>query len=149
MERDFIKNIKVEGSQLKKSNAEERRLATEALVADNYFCVPNSNATEYDLIISQTGEKILFNIIGHGEINLQIKLPSRKFKRLIKDYFLIFDNHNNALESNFSPEKIETIDMGRRAIHNEAAELLLSELEGKVITDFKTARKLFTVLTSL
>ena len=47
------------------------------------------------------------------------------------------------------PLQIETIDMARRAIHNRAAELLLERLEGKVETDFATARRLFTLICVL
>ena len=45
--------------------------------------------------------------------------------------------------------EIETIDMARRGIHNGAAELLLERLDGKVETDFATARRLFTLICVL
>jgi tungstate transport system substrate-binding protein len=43
----------------------------------------------------------------------------------------------------------QAIDMARRGIHNNAAELLLERLEGKVDTDFATARRLFTLICVL
>ena len=46
-------------------------------------------------------------------------------------------------------QEIETIDMARRGVHNEAAELLLERLDGKVETDFATARRLFTLICVL
>ncbi len=39
--------------------------------------------------------------------------------------------------------------MARRGIHNHAAELLIERLEGKVETDFATARRLFTLICVL
>ena len=39
--------------------------------------------------------------------------------------------------------------MARRGIHNEAAEMLLDRLAGKVETDFATARRLFTLICVL
>jgi uncharacterized protein (UPF0262 family) len=39
--------------------------------------------------------------------------------------------------------------MARRAIHNEAAELLKARLEGKIAVDFDTARRLFTLICVL
>jgi uncharacterized protein (UPF0262 family) len=39
--------------------------------------------------------------------------------------------------------------MGRRALHNEGSELLQSRLDGKVETDFQTARRLFTLICVL
>ena len=48
-----------------------------------------------------------------------------------------------------APAQIEAIDMGRRGLHNEAAELLAQRLEGKVVVDFDTARRLFTLIFAL
>jgi uncharacterized protein (UPF0262 family) len=48
-----------------------------------------------------------------------------------------------------SAQEIETIDMARRAIHDRATRQLLEALEGKVETDFATARRLFTLLCVL
>lgn len=39
--------------------------------------------------------------------------------------------------------------MARRAVHNEAAELLKTALESKVDLDFDTARRLFTLICVL
>jgi uncharacterized protein (UPF0262 family) len=39
--------------------------------------------------------------------------------------------------------------MARRAVHNEAAELLNECLEGKIAMDFDTARRLFTLICVL
>ena len=39
--------------------------------------------------------------------------------------------------------------MARRGIHNEAADMLLERLEGKIETDFATARRLFTLICAL
>jgi len=47
------------------------------------------------------------------------------------------------------PTQIEAIDMGRRAVHNEAAELLLERLKGKIECDRNTARRLFTLVVAL
>ena len=39
--------------------------------------------------------------------------------------------------------------MGRRGIHNDAAELLRERLAGKIEIDFDTARRLFTLICVL
>jgi len=39
--------------------------------------------------------------------------------------------------------------MGRRGLHNEAAQLLIDRLAGKIALDFDTARRLFTLLVAL
>jgi uncharacterized protein (UPF0262 family) len=48
-----------------------------------------------------------------------------------------------------SPAQIEAIDMGRRGLHNEASELLMQRLDGKVVIDHDTARRLFTLIFAL
>ena len=39
--------------------------------------------------------------------------------------------------------------MARRGIHNDAAEMLIERLEGKIAVDFDTARRLFTLICVL
>jgi uncharacterized protein (UPF0262 family) len=45
--------------------------------------------------------------------------------------------------------KIEAVDMARRALHNEGAELLTERLKDKIEIDFETARRLFTLICVL
>ena len=70
------------------------------------------------------------------------------FRRPIKDYFAICDSYFQAVKQS-TPQQIETIDMARRGIHNEAAELLKERLVGKIDIDFDTARRLFTLICVL
>ncbi len=71
-----------------------------------------------------------------------------RFRRPIRDYFAICDSYYQAIRKATAAE-IETIDMARRGVHNEAAELLLERLDGKIETDFATARRLFTLICVL
>lgn len=48
-----------------------------------------------------------------------------------------------------SPSQIEAIDMGRRALHNEGAQMLLDRLLVDAELDQLTARRLFTLLCVL
>jgi uncharacterized protein (UPF0262 family) len=66
----------------------------------------------------------------------------------VKDYFQICDSYNQAVQSS-NPQQIETIDMARRALHNEGSTLLQDRLAGKAEMDFMTARRLFTLLCAL
>ena len=69
-------------------------------------------------------------------------------KGVIKDYLLICDSYYEALRGS-SPSQIESVDMGRRGLHNEGAEQLMNRLEGKIAVDQETARRLFTLLCAL
>jgi uncharacterized protein (UPF0262 family) len=73
---------------------------------------------------------------------------SPAFRRLIRDYFAICDSYYKAVRAD-TPHRIEAVDMARRAVHNEAAELLTECLSGKIEVDFDTARRLFTLVCVL
>ena len=77
-----------------------------------------------------------------------IRLGLARFKRPVRDYFAVCESYFKAVRAD-SPKGLETIDMARRAIHNEAAELLQECLDGKVELDFDTARRLFTLICVL
>lgn len=47
------------------------------------------------------------------------------------------------------PSRIEAIDMGRRGLHNEGAELLMERLSDKILLDLNTARRLFSLICVL
>lgn len=77
-----------------------------------------------------------------------IILGMMRFRRAIKDYFAVCDSYHQAV-GGATPQQIETIDMARRGLHNEAAELLMERLDGKIDVDFDTARRLFTLICVL
>ena len=77
-----------------------------------------------------------------------IRLGLARFKRPVRDYFAICESYFKAARSD-SPMGLETIDMARRGMHNEAAELLQDCLQGKIEMDFDTARRLFTLICVL
>ena len=77
-----------------------------------------------------------------------VRLGLARFKRPVRDYFAICESYFRAARSD-SPQGIETIDMARRGIHNEAAELLQDCLKDKIEMDFDTARRLFTLICVL
>lgn len=77
-----------------------------------------------------------------------IGLALGPFRSVIKDYHLLVDSHIKAVEEG-RMEHIQAVDMGRRGLHNEGAELLRRRLRGKIDIDFDTARRLFTLLCVL
>jgi uncharacterized protein (UPF0262 family) len=70
------------------------------------------------------------------------------FRSILRDYFSLCETYYAAIRT-ATPSQIEAIDMGRRGLHDEAAELLAARLKGKVTADFDTMRRLFTLLTAL
>jgi len=79
---------------------------------------------------------------------LKTVLPLIELRAIVKDYFLICESYNQAVR-NAPVSRIEALDQGRRALHNEAAELLRERLADQVAVDFETARRLFTLICVL
>jgi uncharacterized protein (UPF0262 family) len=77
-----------------------------------------------------------------------IALPLAPFRRIVKDYFLVCESYYRAIRER-GVAQVEAIDAGRRALHNEGADLLIERLAGKVAIDHATARRLFTLLCVL
>ena len=85
---------------------------------------------------------------GEGRAAGTIGLGLQRLRRHVRDYFAICDSYYQALRRN-SAREIETIDMARRALHDRGTRHLLDALEGKIETDFATARRLFTLICVL
>jgi uncharacterized protein (UPF0262 family) len=85
---------------------------------------------------------------GEGKDAGTIGLGLARFRRVVREYFAICDSYYKALR-HASARELETVDMARRAIHDRGARLLAEALDGKVETDFATARRLFTLICVL
>jgi uncharacterized protein (UPF0262 family) len=127
----------------------ERAIAIYDIVESNSFGLPNHDGGPYALHISLIDKRLCFDIrTPEGKTVIAHHLSLSPFRSVIKDYELVCDSYFKAIRS-ASPGQIEAIDMGRRGLHNEAAELLRQRLDGKVLLDFDTARRLFTLIFAL
>jgi uncharacterized protein (UPF0262 family) len=127
----------------------ERAIAIYDIVESNSFGVPGHDGGPYTLHLGIVENKLAFQVkIADGSDCISHYLSLTPLKRVIKDYEMICDSYYKAIRS-ASPAQIEAIDMGRRGLHNEAAELLVQRLDGKVLIDFDTARRLFTLIYAL
>ena len=103
----------------------------------------------YKLRLAVHDGRLTLDVSGEaGDLVETLILGMGRFRRPIREYFAICDSYYQAVRR-ASASEIETIDMARRGIHNEAAEMLLERLEGKVETDHATARRLFTLICVL
>ncbi|MGX7953348.1 UPF0262 family protein [Tsuneonella sp. HG249] len=132
---------------------QERRVAIYDLIEDNVFkplrAAQAGHHGPYDLKLAVQDGRLALTIGDHDGTPLEtLVLGLARFRRPIRDYFAICDSYYQAIRK-ATPAEIETIDMARRAIHNDAADLLLERLEGKVETDHPTARRLFTLICVL
>ncbi|AOH86037.1 hypothetical protein AWL63_20810 [Sphingomonas panacis] len=132
---------------------QERRIAIFDLIEENYFAPQRAYADGYagPYRIELAVEEGRLGIAIHREDGSHLEtyvLAMGRFRRPIKDYFAICDSYYQAIR-NATPQQIETIDMARRGLHDEAAGLLKERLSGKIEIDFATARRLFTLICVL
>ena len=125
----------------------ERNVAIADLIKDNYFEPEGGQGGPYQLRIGLLENRLDLEIRGR-ELTARRLLSLSPFRRIVRDYMEICRSYNEALR-HASPSQIESIDMGRRGLHNEGAEMLRDRLEGKVKTDLATSRRLFTLICAL
>lgn len=132
---------------------QERRIAIFDLIEENSFKPLRAHGAghegPYRLRLSVADGRLQLDIADDARQLIEtLVLGLGRFRRPIREYFAICDSYYQAIRR-ATAQEIETIDMARRGIHNEAAELLLERLDGKVETDFATARRLFTLICVL
>jgi uncharacterized protein (UPF0262 family) len=128
----------------------DRGQAVVDLLADNSFDPAALPAGPYSLVLELRDGRLVFDIRDAQEQALHIiALALGPFRRLIKDYHMVVQSHEQAVTEGAADARIQAIDMGRRGLHNEGAELLRSRLDGRVALDFETARRLFTLVCAM
>jgi uncharacterized protein (UPF0262 family) len=131
-------------------NAEhERRIALFDLREANVFAVVGEDCGPYALALGLSEGRLAFEVASAEGARVCLHLmPLSPLRKLIKDYALICDSYYAAIRD-APPSRIEAIDMGRRAMHNDAAEVLMRTLEERFAIDLETARRLFTLVCAL
>lgn len=126
----------------------ERAVAIFDLLEENSFALAGAPGP-YHLSLGIEDNRLLFEVRDSqgGEIE-RIQLPLTGFRGIVRDYFTICESYYAAIRRS-TPSQIEAIDMGRRGLHNEAAEMLRERLADKATMDLDTARRLFTLICVL
>ncbi|MBM1222349.1 UPF0262 family protein [Ponticoccus sp. SC2-23] len=133
---------------------QERRVAIFDLLEDNSFELPPREDRQvppgpYKLALAIRDRRLVVEVLTEaGDTAASFHLSLGPFRQVVKDYFQICESYFDAVKT-LPPSQIETIDMARRGIHNEGARVLQERLEGKVILDEDTARRLFTLVCVL
>ena len=131
----------------------EREVALRDLVETNFFrpvrASENGHEGPWRVHLEVVDSMLAWHLCdARGEQAGTIGLGMARMRRAIRDYFAICDSYYKALRR-ASAQEIETIDMARRGIHDRGTRHLLDALDGKVETDFETARRLFTLICVL
>jgi uncharacterized protein (UPF0262 family) len=129
----------------------DREQAVADLAAANHFAplIGTEEPGPYALHLSIQEGRLIFDVRDvAGDPLTAVGLALGPFRRLVKDYQMLVDSHIKAVEEG-REQRIQAIDMGRRGLHNEGAELMTQRLAGKIDIDFDTARRLFTLVCVL
>jgi uncharacterized protein (UPF0262 family) len=127
----------------------ERAVAIYDLIADNTFRPLGHDSGPYALQLGISGNRLVFDIrAADGTPVIAHMLSLAPFRRIVKDYFTVCDSYYAAIRTS-TPDRIEALDVGRRALHDEGSIIVMERLKRKVEIDFDTARRLFTLLTVL
>ena len=126
----------------------ERNVAVFDLLESNEFRLADFPGP-YRIGLSLRESNLVLDIAGEKDGHrAEVVLATRPFRRVVKDYFLICDSYLKAIKG-ATPSRIEAIDMARRGLHNEGAEILREALKPRVEVDQDTSRRLFTLVCVL
>lgn len=131
----------------------ERIVAMNDLIEWNHFSVKTPDGGEiqgpYDVAVAATENRVTLTIKSAAvkkPVTVTINLAS--FRSLIKDYFMICESYFDAIKTG-NLQRIEAIDMSRRGLHNEGADMLLNLTQEQIDMEHETARRLFTLICAL
>ena len=129
---------------------QEQNLAIYDLKQSNFFqLVGFESDRDIKLNISLSGNSLVFEMRSKTDKILRtFFLSLTPLKQIIRDYYTICESYFNAVKS-LPIDKIESIDMGRKGIHNEGARVIIERLEGRIKTDVETSRRIFTLIYAL
>ncbi|MBU6313379.1 MAG: UPF0262 family protein [Actinomycetales bacterium] len=151
--QDRLAEILLDPASIGRGNANiehEREVAIYDLVEANTFVLAGRRDGPYRLQLGITEDRLVLDIApvsgaAQGQVHLLSLTPMR---RVMKDYFLVCETYYQAIRTQ-PPSKIQAIDMGRRALHDEGSRILVERLAGKIEVDRDTARRLFTLICAL
>ncbi len=147
--------VELDERSLAPANADiehERKVAVYDLLQENSFQPLGETEAigtgPFVLYLSSSEGRLVLDVRKEDETPVgQLYLSMAPLRKIIKDYFLLCESYYDAIR-NAAPQQIETIDMARRAMHNEGSEILEARLKDKIAVDFDTARRLFTLICS-
>ena len=128
----------------------ERRVAMVDLIHSNEVTLLKAPQLQapFELFLSVRENRLTLRFTDAHAATHQIAVPLQPFRGVIKDYFMMCDNYYEAIKHAPS-DRLQTLDMARRAVHNEGSEMLQAQLVDDIAMDFATARRLFTLISVL
>ncbi len=128
---------------------QERKSAVFDLTNNCYFKLYKENTGPYKISLMLLEWKLFLSIIDCRDLkNYNFRYSLSSIRRIVRDYQIICENYVEAIKT--APlKKIEAIDVGRRSIHDEGANILKEVLASDIDISLDTSRRLFTLISIL
>jgi uncharacterized protein (UPF0262 family) len=151
-ERRRIVNVLLDEGSLGQGTphvSHDRAAAIFDLLEENHFEPNDGSLGPFILHLGVRENRLVFDVRDESDQEaFAFSVPIAAFRSIVRDYHIICDSYYDAIRTG-TPSRIQAIDMGRRGLHNEGAELLKARLGDHVVVDLDTARRLFTLLCVL
>ena len=143
-----IDMLETSSENLSPEHKQERAIAIYDLIENNFFELKGHDGP-YQLFLAKEARHLLFDVRSQENQTLNsFYLAMGPFRRLIKDYKQVCENYYEAIRTK-PPSQIQAVDVGRKALHDEGATLVIERLDGKILMDNETARRIFTLICIL
>jgi len=127
----------------------ERQVAIFDLIEQNSFAPVGESGGDYALRLSMVSNRLVLQVSRADGAPITTHILSlTPFRRIMRDYHMVCHTYYDAIRTQ-TPNQIEAIDMGRRGLHDEGAQILKDKLADKIAIDKLTARRLFTLIAVL
>jgi uncharacterized protein (UPF0262 family) len=150
--RTRLTAIRLDEASIRRGNANiehEREVAIFDILEANHFALEGRDDGPYTLDLSIVEDRLVFAVgQEEGGDTFSFVLSLTPLRRILKDYFLVCETYYQAIRT-APPSRIQSIDMGRRTLHDEGSRVLVERLKGKITVDNDTARRLFTLICAL
>ena len=119
------------------------------ILEGNRFTLDGRDGGPYSLNLSIGEDRLVFAVSQEGsDETFTVVLSLTPMRRIMKDYFIVCESYYQAIRT-APPSRIQAIDVGRRALHDEGGNILVERLRGKITVDRDTSRRLFTLICAL
>ena len=144
--------ITLDSSSIKRGSSgieHEREVAIFDILESNFFSLDGRDEGPYTLNLGIAEDRLVLAVGQQASDSVfTVVLSLTPLRRVMKDYFIVCESYYRAIRT-APPSRIQAIDMGRRALHDEGSRVLLERLKGKITVDNDTARRLFTLICAL
>ena len=144
--------ITLDSSSIKRGSSgieHEREVAIFDILESNFFSLDGRDEGPYTLNLGIAEDRLVLAVGQQASDSVfTLVLSLTPLRRVMKDYFIVCESYYRAIRT-APPSRIQAIDMGRRALHDEGSRVLLERLKGKITLDSDTARRLFTLICAL